>query len=246
LAACQFRESFREALAFANERGCRRLEKTVVIGHSKGGLITQASLREPGDAVYSTFINKPLEQLDVSSKERVLIREMFMWEPLPCVNRAVFLAAPHRGSPMAEQSLVMIASKLIRLPKLITVDFPDLLVRNATAISAPDLVSPEESLRVRTRDIRLPTGIEALQPGRPMFRIVPTLPLRKGVHLHSIIGDRGLGDGPDSSDGVVPYWSSHLEGVESELIVPSEHDVPKHPEAIREVERILLLNLKEG
>ena len=79
-----------------------------------------------------------------------------------------------------------------------------------------------------------------------MFQVVPTLPFRKGVHLHSIIGDRGRGDTPDSSDGVVPYWSSHLEGVESECIVPYDHDVPKCPQAIREVEWILLLNLHEG
>jgi hypothetical protein len=74
---------------------------------------------------------------------------------------------------------------------------------------------------------------------------VQTLPFRKEVHLHSIIGDRGRGDGADGSDGVVPYWSSHLDGVESKCIVPSGHGVPKCPEAIREVERIILLNLRE-
>ena len=37
--------------------------------------------------------------------------------------------------------------------------------------------------------------------------------------LHTIIGDRGRGDSPNSSDGVVPYWSSHLEGAETEHIV---------------------------
>ena len=28
--------------------------------------------------------------------------------------------------------------------------------------------------------------------------------------FHSIIGDRGMGDGVDGSDGVVSYWSAHL------------------------------------
>ncbi|MCH7224824.1 esterase/lipase family protein [Haloferula sp. A504] len=246
LAAARFRESFRAALAYAREEGCRHLDKTVVVAHSKGALITQASLRDPGDAVYSTFIKKPMDQLDVTPKERELLREVFLWEPLPCVRRAVFLAAPHRGSPLAEHSLAMLASRLIRLPKLLTVEIPDLLVRNAAALTDPDLVSAEESLRFRGRNIRLPTGIEALQPGRPLFQIVPNLPFRKGVHLHSVIGDRGRSDTPDSSDGVVPYWSSHLDGVDSELIVPSDHNVPKCPEAIQEVKRILLLNLREN
>jgi hypothetical protein len=47
------------------------------------------------------------------------------------------------------------------------------------------------------------------------------------------------GDTPNSSDGVVPYWSSHLNGAQSELIVPSDHMALRNPEAIKEVERIL-------
>jgi hypothetical protein len=41
------------------------------------------------------------------------------------------------------------------------------------------------------------------------------------------------------SDGVVPYWSSHMDTAESELIVPSGHDAHQNPQAIAEVERIL-------
>jgi hypothetical protein len=53
------------------------------------------------------------------------------------------------------------------------------------------------------------------------------------------MGDRGRGNTPNSSDGVVPYWSSHLDGAESELIVPSDHLALRNAEAIKEVERIL-------
>jgi hypothetical protein len=41
------------------------------------------------------------------------------------------------------------------------------------------------------------------------------------------------------SDGVVPYWSSHLDGAVSELVVPSEHGAHRNPQAIAEVKRIL-------
>jgi hypothetical protein len=61
----------------------------------------------------------------------------------------------------------------------------------------------------------------------------------KRVPYHSIIGDRGRGDTPNSSDGVVPYWSSHLDGAQSEKIVPSGHGAEHSPEAITEVLRIL-------
>ena len=44
----------------------------------------------------------------------------------------------------------------------------------------------------------------------------------------------------NTTDGVVPYRSSHLDGVESEVIVQSDHGVQNEPEAIIEVQRILL------
>ena len=42
------------------------------------------------------------------------------------------------------------------------------------------------------------------------------------VPYHSIIGNRGK-PGPlaESTDGVVPYWSSHLDGAKSELLFPA-------------------------
>jgi hypothetical protein len=43
----------------------------------------------------------------------------------------------------------------------------------------------------------------------------------------------------------VPYWSSHLDGAKSELIVHSGHGAQYDPEAIREVERILKENLTD-
>jgi hypothetical protein len=60
---------------------------------------------------------------------------------------------------------------------------------------------------------------------------------------YSIIGDRWRGDTPNSSDGVVPYWSSHLASAESEKIVSTGHEPMADPAAVAEIRRILLLNL---
>jgi NAD(P)-dependent dehydrogenase (short-subunit alcohol dehydrogenase family) len=57
-------------------------------------------------------------------------------------------------------------------------------------------------------------------------RVGEKLPITSGVPYHSIMDDRGRGDTPNSSDGVVPYWSSYLDGAQSELIVNSDHDAP--------------------
>ena len=65
----------------------------------------------------------------------------------------------------------------------------------------------------------------------------------RNVPTHSVIGDRGKNDTPVSSDGVVPYWSSHISWG-SEKIVPSVHSVQDAPETAEGVERILLELLK--
>jgi hypothetical protein len=64
------------------------------------------------------------------------------------------------------------------------------------------------------------------------------------VPYHSIIGDRGKDHCPDCTDGVVPYSSSHLDGAQSEVIVPGPHGACKLPETIAELDRILRLHLK--
>jgi hypothetical protein len=72
--------------------------------------------------------------------------------------------------------------------------------------------------------------------------MINKIPIVPGIPHHTIQGDRGKGDTPNSSDGVVPYWSSHMEGAQSECIVPSDHSAHQNPKAFDEVARILKLN----
>jgi hypothetical protein len=90
----------------------------------------------------------------------------------------------------------------------------------------------------------LPTSINSLSPLDRSTKSLNKLPLPSNIVFHSIIGDRGKGDTPESSDGVVPYWSSHVAPVASEKIVPSNHSVPDNPEAAQELKRILKLHLE--
>ena len=59
------------------------------------------------------------------------------------------------------------------------------------------------------------------------------------VTFHSIIGSIRPGDVTQTTDGVVPYRSSHIDGMASEKTVRSDHSVQKNGEAIGEVNRIL-------
>jgi hypothetical protein len=74
-----------------------------------------------------------------------------------------------------------------------------------------------------------------------VLRGLDTLPIQ--APFHTIVGDRGRGDTPDSSDGVVAYWSSHLTGAKSELVVPGPHGSYALPQTVSELKRILHLNL---
>ena len=89
----------------------------------------------------------------------------------------------------------------------------------------------------------MPNSVDTLEPNDRFVLAVNKLPIAPGIPYHSIMGDRGRGDTPNSSDGIVPYWSSHLDGAQSELIVNSDHGAQYNSQAIGEVERILKLNL---
>ena len=84
---------------------------------------------------------------------------------------------------------------------------------------------------------QIPTSINSLSPKSATLLAMNTLPIR--APFHTLIGDRGKGNTPLSSDGVVPYRSSHLEGAESELIVPGPHGAYEVKETIVELVRIL-------
>jgi len=129
---------------------------------------------------------------------------------------------------MASNWIGQIARKLVKTP----IFFATLPIRAiAEASTDPDLAKFN----------RIPNSIDTLSPKSPFVRSIDKFPIAAGIPFHTIEGDRGRGDAPNSSDGVVPYWSSHLNGAQSELVVPSNHSAHQNPQAIAEVRRILKL-----
>ena len=90
------------------------------------------------------------------------------------------------------------------------------------------------------------TSITGLSTRNPVLKVsADQIPIATGVPYHSIIGNNEAGDTPGGTDGVVPYWSAHLDGAASEKVVKSGHSAHEHPLAILEVRRILLEHIKE-
>ena len=230
----KFRESMRGACAYARTKGSdRNLKRMVVVAHSMGGLLTRASITDPKTVLYDAEFNKPLGALKVPDKTRKLIRDTYLYQPLAEPQRVVFLAVPHCGSPVADFRISLWISRLIRLPKTLTIDLLD-----ATVHAVGDV------MKGGNPSSQLPTSINSLSPNNNLTVALNRLSLPGRVTFHSIIGDRGKGGTPDSSDGYVPYRSSHIAPVASELIVPSNHSVQNDPQAAAELKRILQLHLK--
>lgn len=221
---------FDEVLSRSHRTG--RLRNIVVVGHSMGGLISSTLIREGGDRLWSQFSDVPPSQLKLSPEAQAELRRLVFFTPRPDVSRVIFVATPHLGSGLAVNPIAGFFANLIRLPaaSLHSNELRQQILQNVREDARGVFVAPANSIRF-------------LRARSPLLQAILRLPLSERVRIHSIIGDRGRGDSPDSSDGVVPYWSSHLPAADSEKIVPSGHGANENPEGIEEIRRILRENL---
>ena len=193
----------------------------ILIGHSMGGLLSQLQAVNPGRTLWDANFGKNSDRMFAALPASNINKRSMIFTANPHLSRIVFICVPHRGSKIAKWSLVRMLASTIRLPRYLlnaTLDLPH--------------------LGTRTTKIN---GLTRLAPDNPTFPALDGLKLT--VPFHSIIGDRGKGDTPNSSDGAVQYWSSHLDGAQSERIVPANHGAYDHPDTIAELKRILLLQL---
>ena len=86
---------------------------------------------------------------------------------------------------------------------------------------------------------RIPTSLENMDPASPFVRYLAALPIDSRIHTHSIIPIRKAVSTDGAHDGVVTYASAHLDGVESEVLVPAGHSCQSHPRTTIELRRIL-------
>ena len=209
-------------------------KKIVLIGHSMGGIISRLMVTDSGDQIWRKIFGKTPAQTSLSPHSRALLSDALIFKHRADVGRAIFIAAPHRGSDLASNWLGRIGSSLVKAPTTLLNVGNDVL--KAATFQGDDLILKS-----------IPNSVDTLAPNNRFVKAINEIPITRTIPYHSIIGDRGKGGNKDrtkpiSSDGFVPYWSSHLEGAASELIVPSNHSAHQNPQSIAEVRRILLLN----
>ncbi len=206
------------------------LHRAVLIGHSMGGMLNRLVVSHGGDKYYRHFFRRPLDELQLTSNQRDLMRRMFYYQACPDVAQVIFIATPHRGSKLAVGLLGNIGRLLVRLPLAARARIGSILANNRAAI-VPGVA------------IKSASSMNSLSPRDPLIEAINDLSMRPGLGLNSIIGNRGQ-SGPleSSSDGAVPYTSSHLEQAQSEVVVPANHTgALARPETVAEIIRVLRL-----
>jgi pimeloyl-ACP methyl ester carboxylesterase len=201
-----------------------KTKDVVLISHSMGGLVSQMQSVTTKRVLWNDVFQSDADRLYAKLPSDNVIKEALIFDANPRVQRIIFICVPHRGANLAINWIGSLGNGLISLP--------------STLLSgAVTLTTVEKDVGLK----HLPTGINGLSPRSAVLRGLDTLPIQ--APYHTIVGDRGRGDTPNSSDGVVAYWSSHLTGAKSELVVPGPHGSYALPQTVSELKRILHLNL---
>jgi pimeloyl-ACP methyl ester carboxylesterase len=232
----EIHKAIRKSLVHFDPEGTARASKDMMlIGHSMGGILSRLMVSSSEDRLWDAFLKKyPLEgsRLETAQKE---LRPYMVFDALQQVGRVIFIATPHKGTPLAEIAPVRWIAGIVTVPLSVMGRFTEV----ARLLVDPGSANPVSLTRPFN-------SIDNLSSHDPFIRAVADIPVSSRVRYHSIIGcitpELPL---YDSNDGVVPYSSAHLDGSDSEQVIQSGHSVQETPEAIIEIRRIMHLHLKE-
>ena len=208
--------------------------EAVLIGHSMGGII--ARLMVSDDDVRDLALQTIKDRRVTGFKDNPLFAARFEMKPVKNFGRAIFLAAPHRGTEFADRWFTLAARKIIKLP-------------GAFLGALGDTLQGEIGLDDMVKGIGhglIQNGPSDLSKNSKFTQITGNVVPYPGMKFHSIMGNMTGSDDPDViTDDVVPYRSAHLDGAVSEKIIKGGHSIQETPEAVLELRRILRLHLKE-
>jgi pimeloyl-ACP methyl ester carboxylesterase len=202
----------------------------VIINHSLGGDLTHLQVINSGDVLVKGIFKENAPKI-MALPPSSLVKQALVFKTNPRIKRVVFVAAPHRGAPLAVNFIGRIGAALIHIPGRLISRIGTTTIEEAAAAGG-------------LGKNFVPNSINALEPRNPLLISMNEVPIR--APFHSIIGVTGSPKAPleKTSDTVVPYWSSHLDAALSEKIVPYPHTAMfVKPEATDEIKRILHLHL---
>lgn len=198
------------------------MQRTVVVAHSMGGLLSKSLAVDPKDAFWDAVFTRPIGKLDLTPAEYKTLDEAFYWKPRTHVDRIIFCSVPFRGSTWAGSWVGRFGSLFVAPNHGFQDFFVEVEKKN------PGMLQPDYKALTASKV----TSIGGLTPKQRSMEIFDRLPLIPGTAGHVITGSRDMFVAPSSSS---------LPGAESSLEVPSGHGSFHHPQAIAEIRRILAL-----
>lgn len=204
--------------------------RMVVVGHSMGGLLARMQGIGSGEDFWRAFFDVSPQRLeeDVDANTRYMLQQSLFFKRRNDISTFVFISTPHQGSVLANNSVLR---TLVRTALFL----PRTAAEQVKALTA----LPASFIHPASRD--LPAwgvgGVENLAARHPFLGALAKHPT--GVPFHSIIATRSAVHCQGSSDGIVPYWSAHLDGAVSETLVPYSHRCTDKKETVQAVMKIL-------
>ncbi|WP_408228017.1 MULTISPECIES: hypothetical protein [Paraburkholderia] len=202
-----------------------------------GGVLARLLVSSSDEELWMTVEDKYLPNGAELDRNDERLNRLLSFTPMPQVVRAIYIAAPHRGTPFASNRIARWASNLVRLPLALLHEFEDVM----------QTATNKDSGQNEGQSFHVPNSIEQLRETDPLIRATAQLPISPTVCFHSIIARRRpTGPLEDSDDGVVPYRSAHLAGAVSEKVIVAGHSVQETPQAILEIRRILHEDIEQA
>lgn len=229
------RRSLMDAQAdFKTTEAAANFNQMVIVSHSMGGLLSKTTIQNTGSQLKDKLVPpEALAKKKLTPDEQQFVMNMLVFEQLGFVKAVIFMATPHKGADMATWTIARWASSWISLPTSLKERVYDLRKR-------ANLVTYQDN----ADSINVDTGLDNLVPENKMLRALSETPFSTTVPYFTVCGNKDAAGVPGGTDGIVPYWSSHLDTARSELIVESGHSVQDNAAAIEEVRKILLQHLR--
>ena len=201
---------------------------TVLVGHSLGGVMARLLGTASGDSLWNAVFTIPPNLLDASEADLQMLRSIFFFQAYPGIARAIFLAAPHRGTPGADSRLGHLTGDVLGARTA------EVQVLRRIAKANPEAIRP--SMR-RVIEEGLLNSITTLQSDLAVRLAAESLLPSPDIPYHTIAGVQP--GRRQQTDGFVPLYSTMLSGTASCSVVYSGHRIYQNPRAVAEVLRIL-------
>lgn len=224
-------------------------QNSVIIGHSMGGVISRMMLSD-NDLTknFNDLVNSPNDPEAIQNNElnnfllntyhQPSLAGRFKLHAIPQIDTAIFISSPHRGTKFADLWFTKALRKIIKLP---------------AEIVRLDIGNDEQKIsNTSLGALLLRNGASQLSDKSAFMQLTNNVKINSRVSYHSIMGNAKdelvsrleVFEENQSSDGIVPYKSSHLEGAKSETIISGGHDIHTNPKTVVVLRKILHTHLK--